>query len=330
MTVQIEVMIDTNVHSREMSAATKSFHELAEFRDYMRIAGEVTGEEYNIVQRDTAQIFHEKTNLLTPELAAQAGIPILPAFIAASLHRVGPDGKEEGFYYVEPPIHGEAEYYVLLRETVFKMQQRKDASVLKQKGITKPEDIDDLTLQQMFRDHIPGLPGDSPIRQEPWFKHYAKNRFNYGEVTAANYVREHPLPDEGDRKAIVFVSADRGAKRNMAKARAGKNDKGRLKVDIVSAKSFRQFMEEVIREVEKEHPEMKAVRAGYSELNVIDGDKVPNSLKGATSNIRGRVQPALPKAPVPSPNLSDSERATQFADFVLRSKTNKKHDIQER
>lgn len=286
--VNIEVMIDTNANSRVLDdqfrglrdelddgvptahsdddsrAGDKVTRALKEFRSYLQQVKRVTGVDYEVTQRDTAQIFHEKTNTFTPELAKKAGIPIKPDFLRENL--------ESGFYHVEPPIHGEEVYYAALRKMVFMIQEDKEPGKLKKEGIHKHQDIGEERLQGLYREHMMQLPEQSKYRQSPPFKQefarYHKVRFNQGEETAITFLKNHPLPSEGERTAFVFVGKDNYANESMATARQGqeKQDAGKFDTFVTGPRQFSQMLKGVIRSIEQEYPQTRKLRASLREL----------------------------------------------------------------
>lgn len=286
--VNIEVMIDTNANSRVLDDQFRGLHNglddgtpsaqqsedsrsgdklvrsLREFKSYLEQVKRVTGVEYEVTQRDTAQIYHEKTNTFTPELAKKAGIPIKPDFLRENL--------EGGLYYVEPPIHGEEIYYAALRKMVYMIQEDKKPGALKKEGINKPEDIGTERLQGLYREHMMQLPEQSKYRQEsPFrqeFERYHEVRFNQGEETAITFLKNHPLPPEGERTAFVFVGKDNYANESMAKARKGKEkqDNGKLETFVTGPRQFMDMLKSVIRSIEQEHPQTRHLRASLKEL----------------------------------------------------------------
>lgn len=301
--VNIEVMIDTNANSRRIDKQYDGIRDVAEgtesdaanvqalreFRDYLGKAGQRSRTRFEVTQRDTAQIFHEKTNLMTPELAAQAGYEIRPDFVRENL--------EQGHYHVEPPIHGEDRYYDALETFLRKILPEKHPVDLPRLD-AMTADTRGLVLQDMYLDHMVGLP--TTFREGKFaadFAEYRETRFNAGEETAINFLRDHPLPPEGERTAFVFVGSDKWANSEMGKARAGKDDEGRFEVFVVSPKKFRGLMEQVIRDVEREQPEMRELRKSYRQLSQL---QAPDAKAAA----RGRV-------------ATDPE-AQAFAGFVTR------------
>jgi len=286
--VNIEVMIDTNANSRVLDDQFRGLRDelddgvsdtsrddatrggdkvtraLKEFRSYLQKVKRVTGVDYEVTQRDTAQIFHEKTNTFTPELAKKAGIPIKPDFLRENL--------ESGLYHVEPPIHGEEVYYAALRKMVYMIQEDKEPGLLKREGISKPDDIGDERLQGLFREHMMQLPVTSKYRQEKPFKaefeRYHEVRFNQGEETAITFLKNHPLPPEGERTAFVFVGKDNYANESMATARKGqeKQDDGKLDTFVTNPRQFTQMLRAVIRSIEQEYPQTRNLRSSLREL----------------------------------------------------------------
>lgn len=285
--VNIEVMIDTNANSRvlddqfrglrdelddgvfsslknEEKQGDKVTRALKEFRSYLQKVKRVTGIDYEVIQRDTAQIYHEKTNTFTPELAKKAGIPIKPDFLRENL--------ESGLYQVEPPIHGEEVYYAALRKMVYMIQEDKAPGKLKREGISKPEEIGIQRLQGLFREHMVNLGVDSKYRQESPFKEefaaYHKVRFNQGEETAITFLKTHPLPPKGERTAFIFVGKDNYANESMATARKGqeKQDAGKLDTFVTGPRQFTQMLKGVIRSIEREYPQTRNLRSSLREL----------------------------------------------------------------
>lgn len=292
--VNIEIMVDTNANSRKIDGDYETVREMAEqqeaghartireFRDYMRQARAV-GVEYEVTQRDTAQIFHEKTNLFTPKLAALAGKPIYPDFVRENL--------EAGHYHVEPPRHGEDAYYDALQTfltTILPDKAPEDMEKLESIPPVPGKDASEgelkayhekrgLVLQELYGDHMVGLSGKyrKSKQYRDAFDEYREVRFNAGEVTAINFLRDHPHPPEGERTAFVFVGSDKWANQEMAKARKQmrREDEGKFEVFVVEPEKFRGLMEQVIRDVEKSNPEMRDLRkASFRELAYIDGD----------------------------------------------------------
>lgn len=320
--VNIEIMVDTNANSRKLDGEYDSLREMAEqqavgqdraireFRDYLRQARR-RGVEYEVTQRDTAQIFHEKTNLMTPELAAQAGIEIRPDFVRENL--------EQGHYRVEPPIHGEEAYYDALQTFLGRILPAKAPEDVEKLEAITPENRG-LVLQELFREHMMGLSGkyrNGKYRKD--FDAYREVRFNAGEVTAINFLRSYPHPPEGERTAFVFVGSDQWANEEMAKARRGmrKEDEGKLEVFVVKPEQFRGLIEQVIRDIEREHPEMRAVRrSSFRELAYIDGDIAPPPHEGAEMR-RPDLQHAVARTTSPRKQEASVE-AQAFSSFVTR------------
>lgn len=302
--LNIEVMIDTNANSHKMDKVFDHFREAAEsedvaqmrlireFRDYLGKAGRRRGVDIEVTQRDTAQIFHEKTNLMTPELAAQAGHVIKPDFLRENL--------QEGHYTVEPPVHGEDEYYKALEGFLRKiLPEKAPQDVAKLDAMT--DKTQGLVLQEMYLDHMVALPGKfREGRYEKAFHDYREVRFNAGEETALNFLREHELPPKGEQTAFIFVGSDRWANKEMAKVRDGKDDEGRLEVFAVSPGKFRQLMAQVVRDVERQQPDMRSLRKNYSALRDIDKGDIKASARGMR-----RSEPT-------------AEEAKAFSGFVMR------------
>lgn len=306
--VNIEIMVDTNANSRKIDGQYDDLRDMVEqqesgsqraireFRDYLSKAKRA-GVQYDVTQRDTAQIFHEKTNLMTPELAAEAGITIKPDFVRTNL--------EEGHYRVEPPVHGEEEYYDALTKFLKKILPEKAPQDLSKLEAMTPENRG-LVLQGMYQDHMMGLPGkfrNGAYKKD--FDEYRETRFNAGEVTAINFLRNHPLPADGERTAFIFVGSDNWANEEMAKARQGKDDEGKFEVFVVPPQQFRQMMEQVIRDIEKENPDMRELRKSYRELAEIE-PAVPNLKYSA--RMQGEE--------APKPEASPTAKA--FSSFVTR------------
>lgn len=95
-------------------------------------------------------------------------------------------------------------------------------------------------------------------------------RFNAGEVTAIEYLKNHPLPPEGERTAFLFVGKDRWANQEMNKTREGIDGEGRFEAFGVHPKTFNKLMGEIIREVERTQPHMRKARQSYALLSQID------------------------------------------------------------
>lgn len=314
--VNIEVMIDTNANSRKMDGQYDDLREKAdqqdadheqtirEFRDYMSKAGQSSQTSYEITQRDTAQIFHEKTNLMTPELADKGGYEVYPRFLRENL--------EQGHYHVEPPVHGEEAYYDALEGFLREILPKKAPEDLRRLDKVT-DDTRGLVLQDMYQDHMIALPKKYRKGQyREAFKEYREVRFNAGEETAINFLRDHPLPPEGERTAFVFVGSDNWANEEMAKARKGKDDEGKMEVFVVSPEKFRKLMEQVIRDVEREQPEMRNVRKSYQSLARIEGDELQQD--SASYAMQNEQIAAAPKMEV---NVSPKE-ARAFSSFVNR------------
>lgn len=317
--VHIEVMIDTNVNSRNLDGDFKTVRELLEFRDYMAVAGRLDGVDYEVTQRDTAQIFHEKTSCITPELAKEAGIEIYPSFVRENL--------ESGVYHVEPPIHGEDEYYRALAKYFLKILPEKAPHELRNRKLSKPEDFTPRDLQDLYREHMgPNL--ERKYRQGKYasaFEAYHEVRFNAGEETAINFLRNHPHPPAGERTAFIFVGADKWANESMGKARAGKADQGKFEVFVGGANQFRQIIDKIVREVEKQHPELRHLRhSNFRELSQLGGDFNPpafphDRMAGDRMITSGEPLPApfRKKQGAAQETRNETEEARNFADFVL-------------
>lgn len=326
--VNIEIMVDTNANSRKMDGEYESVRELVEqqdagqsraireFRAYMREA-RVRGIEYDVVQRDTAQLFHEKTHLMTPELAKEAGREIWPDFLRENL--------EQGHYQVEPPIHGEEKYYDALETFLARiLPDKAPEDMAKLESITP--DNRGLVLQELYQSHIMQLPGK--YRKGEYkddFEAYKDTRFNAGEVTAIHYLKNHPLPPEGEQTAFVFVGSDKWANEQMEKARKHlrKEDRGRFEVFVAAPEQFRGLMEHVIRDIEKDNPEMRDLRrASFRELAYIDGDMLPSAL--VDNQPRGMGKPDAQMAHMPKAPITDQARA--FTSFVTRLQQEERDD----
>jgi hypothetical protein len=318
--VNIEIMVDTNANSRKMDGEYESIRELVEhqdagqnraireFRAYMREA-RVRGIDYDVVQRDTAQLFHEKTHLMTPELAKEAGHEIWPDFLRENL--------EQGHYHVEPPIHGEEKYYDALQTFLARiLPEKAPEDVAKLESIT-PENRG-LVLQDLYLTHMTDLSGkfrNGKYKKD--FEEYRETRFNAGEITAVNFLRNHDLPPEGERTAFVFVGSDKWANEQMQKARKHlrREDKDRFEVFVAEPQQFRGLMEHVIRDIEKDNPEMRDLRrSSFRELAYIDGDLMPSAVVDSQQGELGKQaaqQVRMPKAPI-------SDEARAFTSFVTR------------
>lgn len=302
--VTIEIMVDTNANSRKLNREYEELREdrhfnkaIGEFRDYLSHA-RLPGLRHAVSQRDTAQLFHEKTNLMTPELAKEAGITIKPDFLRANL--------EQGHYHVEPPIHGEEEYYDALTTFLRRiLPDKAPQDMAKLDGMT-PENRG-AVLQELFRAHMMPLPDryrKGAYRRD--FERYHDVRFNAGEETAFHYLQSMDCPPEGERKAFVFVGSDREANENMARAREGKNDEGRLETFVVSPAKFRQLMAQVIRDIERARPEMRQYRQRYEILSKIDTATVEQKPGSYAIRLRDEVAEV-------------SKEAQSFSDFVTRT-----------
>lgn len=306
--LNIEVMIDTNANSYRMDKMFDHFREAAEsedmaqmrliseFRDYLGKAGRRRGVQIEVMQRDTAQIFHEKTNLMTPGLAAQAGHVIKPDFLRENL--------EAGHYTVEPPVHGEEEYYSALEGFLHKILPEKAPQDMARLDAITPE-TRGLVLQELYLDHMAQLPEE--FRKGPYeqaFRDYREVRFNAGEETALNFLRGHELPPKGEQTAFIFVGSDRWANEEMAKVRDGMGDEGQLEVFTVSPAKFRQLMTQVLRDVERDQPEMREVRKSYRSLRNLDAPDIKASARG----MRRAAPDSEPTA----------EEAKAFSGFVMR------------
>lgn len=330
--VNIEVMIDTNANSRRLDDVYDGLREaadqqessdsraLSEFRDYLKQANQRGRTRYEVTQRDTAQIFHEKTNLMTPELAKQAGQKIYPRFVRENL--------EQGHYHVEPPIHGEEEYYDALETFMKAILPEKSPEDAERLAKVAPQDRV-LLLQELYLGHMAstpltdwkGLPRQYRTgKYEQAFADYREVRFNAGEITAMNFLRNHPLPPEGERTAFVFVSSDQWANEEMAKARQGKNDQGRFEVFTVSPNNFRQLIEQVIRDIERDQPDMRHVRKAYRELSRITDEGPAHDVfsQGKDNGGLSGVMKATGIAAAPAPRPAVAPEARKFADFVSR------------
>lgn len=324
----IEVMVDTNANSRDIDEEFKTFLPdadqdsfLPDLREYLKVIGQVTGVEYVVTQRDTAQIFHEKTNLFTPELAEEAGIPIMPTFIAQNLYRVDAEGNESGFYHVEPPIHGEDVYYDALETYLGKILPAKDPAAFKTLKAMTPESRP-LVLQGLYRDHMMGLP--KQYRQGKYqeaFKTYRKTRFNAGEDTAVNFLKDRDLPPAGEKRAFIFVGEDKLANKRMLAARDGKDDTGRMEVFVVRANQFRGLMEQVVHQIEAEHPECRNVRSYFDTLKDLESAPMREP---ADQGLTGRLLPgaryAKARVDVAAPVGEEDAQKQRFADFVAKQR----------
>lgn len=266
-TVHIEVMIDTNANSRRIRQQFEEMRDgvwsetmvvnqqVEDFRTYLQRVQKVTGMAFELTQRDTAQIFHEKTHTLTPELAKQAGIVIYPDFVRKTV--------ESDYYHVEPPIYGEEKFYAALRRFAYIIQEDKAPGKLAAEGYSRPEDIDLLRLQSLYREHFCKI--DDKYRNRPFkaeFDQYQSVRFNCGETTAVEFVKAHPYPPTGDKTAFLFISDDKDAKWRIRNARRGKGKKDANKLDVyvLSPRDFLAMVQEVVSQVEAQHPERAALR----------------------------------------------------------------------
>jgi hypothetical protein len=325
--VNIEVMIDTNANSRALDEVYDGLREVAdqqeqesthsrtirEFRDYLQKANYKSRTSYEVTQRDTAQIFHEKTHLFTPELAAKGGFEIFPRFVRENL--------DQGHYHVEPPVHGEQEYYTALEtflKTILPQKAPEDAERLEN---VSPENRE-LLLQSLYRDHMMQLP--QKYRRGQYadaFTQYREVRFNAGEETAIHFLRNHELPPEGERTAFVFVGSDQWANKEMARARKGKDDQGRFEVFVVSPDNFHSLIEQVIRDIERDQPDMRQVRQSYRELSRMNSEPAGKQpVAGSRFLMSSLVAQDAPLLPAMKGSSVPSREARAFADFVLQSR----------
>ena len=322
-TTHIEVMVDTNAHGREMDADIKMVRQLLEFRDYMHAASQVVGMNYEVSIHDTAQIFHEKCSALTPELAAEAGLK-LPRMMEANL--------KSGIYHVEPPVHGEDEYYTALATFFLAILPDIDPQALKDRNLKKPEDFTPRDLQDLFIKHLRS--GNwkerfNGTKHEPAFRAFHKVRFNAGEETAINYLRTHPYAPNGERTAFLFVGSDKWANKTMATARSETNeaDRGRFEVFVGGPHQFKQMIERVVLNVEGKHPELKQIRrARFQSLtSLMDESRALADIAPLTMGMANRqpIDWLVTEdftVPTPSNNQGNKQEVNRFADFVLDSR----------
>lgn len=235
--------------------------QLEEMNAYLNDVTRVTGTEYRIIQRDTTQLFHEKTNLFTPELAHARNRDIKPDFLGENL--------AEGHYVVEPPVYGEQEYYDALKQFLYAILPEKDPEDLLTLKMAKGQE-ELLVMQDLFWQHVRKLPNEyREGRYEMAYEKYRSARFNAGETSVANFISHRPEPPEDERLAVVFVGRDQGAIQQVVLAAADRESSQRMEVFAVYPRQFRELMGELIRQIENKHPEMAEFRKEYPNLREV-------------------------------------------------------------
>ena len=204
--LRVEITLDHCADGPEQRATAEALQ---------RFFAEASGRLYRrceVVQVDTAQIFHEKTDFLNPRT-----LPENKALWPKKLKTLEADMRK-GRYQVEPPQALEREYYDALRELVFDIRKEEDAGYLVQQGIDRPQDIHMGQLQALYSSHVKDMPKDSPYRQLDSFQRYTDARADCGEASMAQHIMTRDPSATAQKTISLFVSLDRGALEQVGQA----------------------------------------------------------------------------------------------------------------
>lgn len=243
---RLEITLDSGAFSHEMRDV------LRQTRDFFAQVQERTGWDAQVIQREPTQIFHEKTGFLSPELA--------PKDVSLWPERHQEIGREmqAGLYKVDAPGEVEKHYKDALRKTVFAIGDRgENAAMFNQQGIHKPADIDDTLMQTLFSTQTPFSDRQHKFRQTEEFRDFISARADSGERAMAEFTRNRPEPEEGQRVVAFFVSNDRGALREMKEAgqEASNRYPGKLQVQSLHREEVKDTLAELVKEVRRTLPE---------------------------------------------------------------------------
>lgn len=257
---RLEITLDSGAFSHEMRDL------LRQTRAFFAQVQERTGWDAQVQQREPAQIFHEKTGFLSPELA--------PKDVSLWPERHQEIGREmqAGLYKVDAPGEVEGRYKEALRKTVFDIGDRENAALFNSQGINQPSDIDDNLLQTLFSTQTPFHDRHHKFRQSDTFKDYVAERADSGERAMAEFTRNRPAPEGETRVLSAFVSNDRGALAQMQEAgrEAANNYPGKLQVQSFNGEGLKTLLGELVQDVKRALPEcadipFPAVEAAFAQ-----------------------------------------------------------------
>ncbi|MBM3617348.1 MAG: hypothetical protein FJX23_02255 [Alphaproteobacteria bacterium] len=242
---RLEITLDSGAFSHEMRDV------LRQTREFFGEVKARTGWDAEVIQREPTQIFHEKTGFLS---LAQA-----PKDVTLWPERHQEIGYEiqSGKYRVDAPGEVESKYKEALRKTVFTIGDRgENAALFNAQGINKPSDIDDNLLQTLFDRQTPFHDRHHKFRQSDEFRAYVAERADSGERAMAEFTRNRPEPEAGQRVVGLFVSNDRGALREMEEAgrEAGNRYPGKLRVHSLHREEVKDVLAEMVNEVRRTVP----------------------------------------------------------------------------
>lgn len=273
--VHVVVMFDANSHSGQAEnryqhirnsinrAGWENEDEAHPLKQGMETLLEMAQEEFPemdfiVEQWDTAQLYHEKNghNFLLPQLAK--------GFVGEG-NRANDIGRDvlsrnlrAGHYHVLPPLYGEEEYY----DAVATFLQALPIQDSERETLSGWNDMDVIekakTLQPLYLAYMNPIPpryrGGEYLKA---FKAYHTVRFNAGEATVENFLKEFE-PDSNARTAFVFVSLDREALKRVHEARRGRDDKGSFMVFAVKPNQFLSMVRQLKRDMQQEATQEKA------------------------------------------------------------------------
>lgn len=242
--VRIEFTVDAGVHN----ARTYALIDQAEA--FFKELKTRTGWDVQIIHREPAQIFHEKNRYLTPK-QAPADIQLWPGNQRDYARRV-----QNGDYQVEAPGEIEAKYKQALQRAVFEVAEKEKPELLQHEGISRPEDIRDDLLQSLYLNLEAFNNRHSKNRRLDGFKAYAEERANAGERSFAHFLEHRPEPEGTEKVVSVFISADRGALKQVEHASriAPGTNSGKVQIHAVHQDQFKDVMRQLMRDVKREYP----------------------------------------------------------------------------
>jgi hypothetical protein len=261
--LRIEITLDSGADGLRQRQITD---ELCQF---FAAASNATGQQFDVVVVDPAQLFHEKTHMIIAEALRDNMQYLTPK--QQWLH----EKMEQGVYQVQPHGVVEAGYLQALRTVLFDIVKQEDSDYLLDNAIHRPDDLNITHMHDLFLDHIASMPRDSKHRKLDSFLKYAEVRADCGELAVAHYLASvGGSTDVAEKQLNIFVSADRGAMLNVEKI-ADNLQKPTGCICVSLATQFDELATELVGAVKAAYPACKDIP--YAEPEVSFADRIAKS-----------------------------------------------------